>query len=401
LWLPSSASSPTPNDDRGWRPSCRRSQEERQHAGMTVVFAIVLVVHGLIHVLGFVKAVGWAELPQLTQPVSPSLGVLWLLAALLFLAAAAALFVWPRGWWAIGACAIVVSMFVIVPSWTDAKFGALANLVALIGVVFGFLAQGPVSLRAAYERDLVRALARVAPAEPISEADLAQLPAPVQRYLRGAGVVGQPRVRNFYVRMHGRIRNGRDAQWMPLTAEQHNFVDEPTRLFYLNASMFMVPVQGYHRYIGPSAAMTVKAAALVPVVQVSGPEMSQGETVTMFNDMCVMAPATLINPAIGWEPVDDRTARAHFTNAGHTIRAELSFNETGELTNFWSDDRYQTSPDGKSVKKVRWSTPLLGYRSFGPIRLASGGEARWHESSGDYAYIELTLDDVQFNVRSR
>jgi prepilin signal peptidase PulO-like enzyme (type II secretory pathway) len=182
---------------------------------MTVVFAIVLVVHGLIHVLGFVKAFGLAELRQLTQPVSPSLGALWLLAALLFLAAAAALFVWPRGWWAIGACAIVVSMFLVVPSWTDAKFGALANLVALIGVVFGFLAQGPASLRAAYERDLERALARVTPAEPIREAE-----------------------------------------------------------------------------------MTVKAAALVPVVQVSGPEMSQGETVTMFNDMCVMAPATLIDPAI-------------------------------------------------------------------------------------------------------
>ena len=159
-----------------------------RHKGMTVVFTFVLVVHGLIHVLGFVKAFGLAELPQLTQPVSPSLGVLWLLAALLFLAAAAALFVWPRGWWAIGACAIVVSMFVIVPSWTDAKFGAIGNLVALTGVIFGFLAQGPVSLRAAYERDVHRTLAHVAPAEPVSDEDLARLPAPVQRYLRGAGV---------------------------------------------------------------------------------------------------------------------------------------------------------------------------------------------------------------------
>jgi hypothetical protein len=95
----------------------------------TVVFAIVLVVHGLIHVLGFAKAFGVADLPQLTQPISPLLGVVWLLAALLFLAAAAALFVWPRGWWAIGACGIVISMFIIVPSWTDAKFGTFGNLV--------------------------------------------------------------------------------------------------------------------------------------------------------------------------------------------------------------------------------------------------------------------------------
>ena len=87
---------------------------------MTAIFALVLVVHGLIHLLGFAKAFGLAGLPQLTQPISPVLGVLWLLAAVLFVSAAAALFVWPRGWWAIGACAIAVSMVVIVPSWTDA-----------------------------------------------------------------------------------------------------------------------------------------------------------------------------------------------------------------------------------------------------------------------------------------
>jgi hypothetical protein len=366
---------------------------------MTTVFAIVLVVHGLVHLVGFVKAFGLADLPQLTQPISPLPGALWLLAALLFVSAAAALFVWPRGWWAIGACAIVVSMVVILPSWTDAKFGAIGNLVALIAVVFGFLAQGPVSLRAAYERDVDRALAHLAPAEPVSDEDLARLPTPVQRYLRRAGIVGQPRVRSFHVRMHGRIRNGRDARWMPLAAEQYNVVDEPARLFFLSGSMFTIPVHGYHRYIGPSATMTVKAAALVPVVQVSGDEMNQGETVTMFNDMCIMAPATLIDPAIVWEPVDDRTARASFTNAGRTIRAELSFNEAGELRNFWSDDRYQTSPDGKSVTKMRWSTPLTGYRSFGPVRLASGGEARWHQPSGEYVYIELTFDDIQYNMR--
>jgi len=368
---------------------------------MAVLLAIVLVVHGLIHLLGFAKAFRLAELPQLAQPISPWLGVGWLVDALLFLAAAAALLVWPRGWWAICACAIVASTFLVVTAWSDAKFGTLGNLVALIGVVFGFLAQGPVSLHAAYDRDVDRALARLAPAESIRDADLAHLPASVQRYLRAAGVVGQPRVRNFHVRMHGRIKSGRDARWMPLLAEQYNFVDEPARLFYLNGSMLAVPVQGYHRYIGPSATMKVRAAALLPVVDVSGPEMNLGETVTMFNDMCVMAPATLIDPAIVWEAVDAHTARASFTNAGQTIQARLSFNEAGELTNFWSDDRYQTSPDGTSVQKVRWSTPLGGYRAFGPVRLASGGEARWHEASGDYAYIEVTFDDIRYNVRLR
>jgi hypothetical protein len=142
--------------------------------------------------------------------------------------------------------------------------------------MFGFLAQGPMSLQASYDYDVDRALARLAPTERITDADLAHLPVPVQRYLRGAGVVAQPRVHNFHVRMHGRIRSNRDTRWMPLTAEQYNFVDEPARLFYLNASMFTVPVQEYHRYVGPSATIMVKAAALVPVVDVSGPRWIKG-----------------------------------------------------------------------------------------------------------------------------
>ena len=167
-----------------------------------------------------------------------------------------------RGWWAIGAIAIALSMAAIVPAWSDAKFGAFANLVALIGVVFGFLAQGPFSLRAAYEDDVAQRLAHANVGDPITEADLTRLPAPVRRYLRVTGALGQPRVSNFHARMHGRIRSGRDAHWISLDAGQYNFIDDPARLFYLNGAMFVIPVQGYHRYVGASATMTIKAAAL-------------------------------------------------------------------------------------------------------------------------------------------
>jgi hypothetical protein len=367
---------------------------------MTLTFAVFLVLHGLIHTIGVAKAFNLAELPQLSQPIAPATGWVWLAATILFFATAVAIFVTPRWWWALGACAILVSLAAVAPSWSDAKFAVLPNLIALAGVTFGFLATGPGSLRAEYERDVDAALA--IPVEPgiVRDADLAHLPDPVQRYLRGAGIVGQPQVRNFRVRMHGRIRSGPAARWMPLAAEQFSFVGNPARFFYLNASMFAIPVQGYHRYASSSATMRIKAAALVPVAGGAGATMNQAETVTMFNDMCVFAPATLIDPAIVWEPVDGGTARARFTNGGYTVRAELSFNEAGELRDFRSDDRDQIGPDGRA-RRVRWSTPLEDYRSFGAVRLASSGEGRWHETDGEYAYIQLAIDDVEYNVRSR
>ena len=362
-----------------------------------ILFAGFLVVHGLIHLLGFAKAFDLASLPQLTERISPVVGVAWLAASALFLAAAAALFGWPRWWWAIGAAAVTVSMFVIALSWTDANFGTLANVVVSIGLVYGFFTAGPASLRAAYEQDVSRALIPDGPVRLITEADLAPLPDPVRRYLRAVGVVGLPRVRNFRARMHGRIRSSREARWIPLEAEQYNFIGEPSRLFYLSGSMFMLPVHGYHRYLGSSATMVVKAAGLVPVARAAGDVMTRAETVTLFNDMCVLAPGSLIERGIVWGPVNPHMVTARYTNSGHTIQAVLTFNDAGDLVNFSSDDRGELTPEG-TARQVRWSTPLGSYRSFGPVRLASQGEGRWHEADGEYAYIELTIDQVEYNI---
>ncbi len=367
---------------------------------MRSLFVAFLVLHGLIHLMGFAKAYGFAELPQLRLPISPQAGVAWLVAALLFIATGVCVYAVPRWWWAVGACALLVSTAVIWSSWADARAGAVANIVVLVAVIVGAAMNGPTSLRAQYDRDIAVPLGetRIQALPVVTEADLAPLPAPVQRYLRLAGVVGHERVWNFRARMRGRIRGGPDAAWMPLQAEQHNFMDDAARHFYMTASMLVLPIDGYHRFVGSEATMLVKALGLIPVATNAGPEMAQAETVTVFNDMCVMAPATLIDPAIKWETLDPHTVRATFTRGANVARADLVFNDQGELVNFWSDDRRRASADGKTMAPVRWSTPLSGYKSYGPFRLMGRGEARWHEATGDYAYIELELDDITFNV---
>jgi hypothetical protein len=165
----------------------------------------------------------------------------------------------------------------------------------LIWAIFRVLSR---NFRAAFEGDVDRALAQHAsPARTVTDAELAHLPAPVERYLRAAGVVGHSRVHNFRVRMRGRIRSGPAARWIPFESDQYNIVDEPARFFYLTGSMMMIPVLGYHRYVGPSATMTIKAAALVPVVDARGTEMNQSETVTLLVDADQGVPALRRRPA--------------------------------------------------------------------------------------------------------
>jgi len=357
----------------------------------------VLVVHGLIHLMGVAKAFGLADLPQLTQPISRAWGLAWLLAAGLVVVTAAMLAAGARGYWLLGAVALVASQLVIGSAWRDAWAGTAANVLLLLVVAHGWLTEGPASFHAQYLRDVAAGLARAGDAPVVTEADLVRLPAPVQRYLRVTRAVGQPRVRNYRIRFTGRIRSGPTARWMPFTAEQQSFVDQPTRLFLMRASLFGVPVEAFHRLIDGHARMQVKAAGIVPIENASGDEMDRAETVTLFNDMCLLAPGTLIGPDIAWEPVDAITVRARFTQRGHTIAATLVFDAAGYLVNFLSDDRARTA-DG-TLTPMRFSTPVRDYRAFGPLRLAGYGEAHWHPPGGEYAYGEFTMVDVVTNVR--
>jgi hypothetical protein len=355
---------------------------------MTIAFALLLVVHGLIHLMGFAKAFGYAALPALTIPISRPMGAVWLLSALIFLAAAAALLLWPRWWWAVALVGVVSSTAVIIPSWADARFGAAANALVLAALVVGFFWSGPVSLRAEYEDDVLQGLGHAGNDALVLESDLSHLPGPVARYLRQSGVVGKPRVWHFEATMRGRIRSAPDTPWMPLRAEQHNFfVEGRSRYFYMTARRAGVPLAGYHRYAGTEATMRVKVIGLVPVVATSGPEMTRAESVTLFNDMCVFAPATLIDRSIVWEPVNDRTVRARFTNAGHTISADLHFDAAGHLIDFRSADRTQ-STDPALIRNAVWSTPVGG---------KSGGEARWESPTVSFAYIELEDIAISYN----
>lgn len=365
---------------------------------MRVAFAVFLLLHGLIHLLGVAKAFGLAALPQLATPIAPAMGRVWAAAAVLWTATAITVIAWPRAWWAPAVAAVVVSSVAVVASWSDAWAGAVVNVVVLAMAVVAWAMNGPTSLRAAYEHDARLILRPSGDVAPVTEADVSALPVPVRRYLVGAGVIGQPHVRSFRARLHGRIRSGAEAAWMPIDAVQVNVVDPPQRLFYFDASMARLPVAGYHRFMDREARMLVKALGLVPVARDAGPAMTRAETVTLFNDLCLMAPAALLTSPIAWTPIDDHHAGAAYTAYGHTVTAQLVFGDDGRLTNFWSDDRGRQGTDGGMLTGQRWSTPTSGARAFGPFTLMAHGEARWHAPEGPFAYIELDFDDIAYNV---
>jgi hypothetical protein len=360
------------------------------------LFFGVLVLHGFIHVMGFVKGFGLAALPQLTQPISRSMGFVWLCAGLLCLGTALLGWVWPRGWWVIGFVTLVLSQTVIICSWADAKFGTLVNLLLLAAVSYGFASEGPWGFRAAFRRDAKR-MATMGLPSVLTEADLGGLPDVVQRYIRASGMLGQPRVRDFHATWTGRIRSSPQSPWMPFEAEQFNAFDAPSRFFLMDARMKGLPADVYHSFRETGATMQVKILSAFTVVDARGPDLTRAETVTLFNDLCFFAPGELVSPRITWGPGDARSVSAQFTLGPNTVHAELRFNERDELIDFVTDDRLNFAPDGKSCTQMRWTTPVGDYAQMGPVLVPTKASVLWHPASGAFAYGEFKLTGLSYN----
>jgi hypothetical protein len=371
---------------------------------MRLVLSLLLALHGAIHLLGAAKGLRLAEVAQMHQAISARSGLAWLAAGLLLISAAVLVVIAPRFWWMTALAGIALSQLLIVGAWSDAKFGTVANVVLLIPLVIVIADKRPSSFRNRFARDARTLLAAEATAATVSaphdpqvvtSSDLTAFPPLLQRYLTRAGVVGKPRVHNVRLRFTAQMRNDAKSPWMDATATQYEFYGPTARLFLMDAARSGIPFVAFHRYVGSEATFQVRIAGLYPMVDEAGPLLTRGETVTIFNDMCLLAPGSLIGAPVTWTVVDDTTLHALYTNAAYSIEAVLAFDANGDISNFTSLDRPQEI-DGKLVPNV-WDTPVGAYAMFDGMRIVSKAEARYAGS----AYGTFTITGAEFNVRGR
>lgn len=365
---------------------------------MRTAFLCLVAIHGLVHLLGFLKAFLPDRVSQLAREVSKPVGMLWLCTTLLFIIACVSIIVRLESWWVFAATGILLSQFLILRSWKVAKYGTLPNLLILVPVFISFLNSLPSSYQNRYRSEVERRLGPSSDSSLVGEKDLQRLPPAVRRYLQYVGAVGKPRVDRLRAKFRGSMKRSMEGGWMDITARQYDFFDEPARVFYIESTMFGIPFDGLHLYAGTAATMQIKVASLVQVADAKGEMMFRGETVTLFNDMCVLAPATLIDTAISWEEVDSLTVMATFRNKGATVSAELSFNEEGALTDFLSNDRYLTT-DGGTYLNYPWSTPIRDYREVDGRMIPMYVEAVWETPEGEYLYARFNLTEIEYNVQ--
>jgi len=362
---------------------------------MRTALYIVLFFHSVFHLLGFLKAFDLVKLDQLTISIPKIKGLMWLAATILFFSAIVLMILNLNSWIALSAIAIALSQYLIFTTWHDTKNGTFINILFLVLVIVGW---GKMSFHSQYTNEVESAMKATESSTDsnLQESDLLELPEPVRNYIVYAGCLGKPKVHNFKINFDGKIRKNNESEWMPFSSEQYNFIDNSTRLFFMDAIMMKLPVAGFHCFKNGNAFMDIRLLSLFKVQYESGKDMDIAETVTFFNDMCCMAPATLIDKRIEWNYSTGDSVYAKFTNNNIAINAILVFNKIGELTNFISDDRFAVSDAGK-MKQIRWSTPLKSYKIVDGFKLSTDAQTIYSYPDGDFVYGTFQLKAIKYN----
>src|SRR5690348_14483325 len=191
-------------------------------------------------------------------------------------------------------------------------------------------------------RDVDQLFARMnTNAEPsvVTEADLARLPEPVQRWLRWAHVAGKPVPQTVRLQQDGQFKASENGGWMDFNANQYYTTDPPGFVWTVSMKMLpLVTIQGRDMYVGGTGDIQMKALSLVTVAHEHGGELDQGAMLRYLGEI-IWFPAGAISPYIAWSPIDATHAQATMAWRGTTASAVFTIDGEGRPVDV-SADRY-------------------------------------------------------------
>jgi hypothetical protein len=196
------------------------------------------------------------------------------------------------------------------------------------------------------------------------------------------------------IQQTGRIRTAIEQPWMEFTAEEYYTTDPPQFLWLANAKLFGIPLLIRDRFYRDEGEILGKVAGTIPVAVGSGPEITQGSMLRYLNEV-MFFPSAFVSEFITWEALDETSARSTLSHDGLQVSAVWHFDDEGRIVNMVGD-RYYSHPDG-SYSMETWETPITGYAEFDGIRIPSAGVGTWKLDSGDFTYVEIEIQEIEYN----
>ena len=252
-------------------------------------------------------------------------------------------------------------------------------------------------------RDLVAQLdaGRVPPSTShYNAAELAGLPAPVQRYFRAALPDGQPIVTAVTLTQTGMFNLSATAdQWKPFTATQHFTPSRPGFVWDAVIMMFPgVPVRVVDAFIAGEGLLRPTILGLYSMGTLQGKgEIARGELLRHFAESVWFPTALLPSQGVVWQAVDDTSANATMTDGPISVTMLFRFGADDLITSIHVDGRATTV--GAATVLMPWECRMSNYQTRGGMRVPLTGEALYITPQGEQPYFKGTINTITYETQ--
>jgi len=361
---------------------------------MKVVLVVLLILHGLIHLLGFFKGFQLAKVEQLQLPISKMMGLFWLLTTLLFTITLMGLIFKKEFWTYFALIAMLFSQVLIVLHWQDAKFGTLANLLILLLTI-------PALGKQQFEKQMIKEKTALLLGIEITCQDTLTLestnglPSVVQNWLIASGAVGKPKAHSVRLKQSGQLKTKPESKWMPFQAVQYVAVDKAAFIWTTQVDAFPgVSLTGRDRLVDGTGEMLIKLASLLPVVnETDNKPVNTGAMLRFLGEICWF-PSAAVNDYITWEEIDNHKAKATFTWNDQSVSGVFQFTESGEIDSFEALRYFGGSND---AEMFTWKIRANRYQVFDGIKVPADCSVTWSLPEGDFEWLQLIINDMEYN----
>jgi hypothetical protein len=245
------------------------------------------------------------------------------------------------------------------------------------------------SLKNLYLAGVQKEVTKYASVQPavITEAAIAHLPAPVQRFFRHCGYIGRQQAAYAFIEWQDvYFRRSRHSKWMKMDCHQFNAVSAPARIVYMKARLAgLFPFEGRDKYQDGHGNMLIRLLKLFTVTDAKGPEMDASALVTVLSET-FLVPSYALQPYLHWEAVDEYSAKASLQYNGMSVAGQFYFNGAGECTRFETKSRYRAV--GKKYQQSKWVASLGDYAENNGLRAPATASAAWHDKDGVFEYFK-------------
>ncbi|WP_309663502.1 DUF6920 family protein [Tabrizicola sp.] len=249
-------------------------------------------------------------------------------------------------------------------------------------------------------RNLVAELTagRVAPAASRHHAaELAGLPAPVQRYFRAALTDGQPIVTAVSLTQSGLFNMSAVAdQWKPFTATQAFATARPGFVWDANITLFPgVPVRVVDAFVAGEGLLRPTILGLYGLGTLQGTgEIARGELLRHFAESVWFPTALLPSQGVVWQAVDDTSANATMTDGPISVTMLFRFGVDDLITSVSVEGRATTV--GTATVLMPWECRMSNYQTRDGMRVPLTGEALYITPQGEKPYFKGTIDTIVY-----